>query len=235
MISKLLLCIFWAAAIAASSSLDSRGHPIVTASSSQPRLARPGIFARTVGLWERTDNGTPICDPSGTTWDDMVHKYAEPNRQSLKNNLITIFEESEMTLSGQANSTNFKFGGVATDACETWAVYPLPLAGDFPVGTGVAMDATTSVSTAYSLCGTTALAGVEPALESWTMLKVASQATVTPVPIENNSNSANNTGTAEDGHSFKLTNPLPSPVARETSVATSSIRIGPGRSQLFEM
>ncbi|GAB7324647.1 hypothetical protein MBLNU13_g08526t2 [Cladosporium sp. NU13] len=220
MISKLLLCIFWAAAIAASSSLDSRGHPIVTASSSQPRLARPGIFARTVGLWERTDNGTPICDPSGTTWDDMVHKYAEPNRQSLKNNLITIFEESEMTLSGQANSTNFKFGGVATDACES---------------TGVAMDATTSVSTAYSLCGTTALAGVEPALESWTMLKVASQATVTPVPIENNSNSANNTGTAEDGHSFKLTNPLPSPVARETSVATSSIRIGPGRSQLFEM
>ena len=114
-----------------------------------------------------------------------------------------------------------------------WAIYPIPTVHD--VGPGSDISAATSGSTAYSLCGTTALAGVYfPTSGYWSTPTptVASQATVTPPPIKTNSDSADNTGTTEGGHKFKRTDSLTGLVARETSVATSSIPVGPGRRQL---
>ena len=106
-----------------------------------------------------------------------------------------------------------------------WAIYPVPLKGDETLsGTGGAA--------AFPLCGTTALAGVFPTFGSWSTPTAASQATVTPPPIKTNSDSADNTGTTEGGHKFKRTDSLTGLVARENSMATSSIPVGPGRRQL---
>lgn len=96
----MLLCVFWATATAASSSLGSPGQSIVTATSSQPTFARPSISAPGTDLSERTDNDTQICGPNGTNWYSMVYAYAEPNRQSLNASLIETLKESGMTLTG---------------------------------------------------------------------------------------------------------------------------------------
>ena len=100
MISKLLLCVFWAAVITASSDLDSLGQSVVATTSTQPALARPGVAARTVGLRKRTDKTTQACDSSETTWYGMVKAYSEKNRQSLNSSLTEGLRESGMTLTG---------------------------------------------------------------------------------------------------------------------------------------
>jgi hypothetical protein len=98
MVSKLLLCIFWAEAISASSSFDSLGQSFVAAISTQSTAARSGI--RTIDLRKRTDNGTQKCDPSKMTWYETVEAYSKLNRQSLNESLIEVLGESNMTLTG---------------------------------------------------------------------------------------------------------------------------------------
>lgn len=100
MISKLLICIFWATTLAASSSLDSLGQFVVAATSTQRTSARPGISARTVGLWKRTDNTTQTCDSSEMTWYVTFIAYSETNGQSLNASFTRGLNEFGMTLTG---------------------------------------------------------------------------------------------------------------------------------------
>lgn len=97
MIFDMPLCIFWATEIAASSILDRLGQPVVAATSSQPKLARPFIHARTVGLRKRGE----VCFADTTSWYDMVKAYSGNHQQILDRSLTAALKESEMTLTGK--------------------------------------------------------------------------------------------------------------------------------------
>lgn len=149
----------------------------------------------------------------------------------------------------QANIPN-SANSFVSDAA--WAIYPLPPSQDAFKGETSVLSATTTGSTAYSACGTTALSGSFPNTGSWATPTATSQATLTPESIKTDSGSADSTtmtgptgttgttGTPESTGTettsskkkMKRTDSLTAPVARETSTAVSSIPAGPGRRQL---
>ena len=94
------------------------------------------------------------------------------------------------------------------------------------------LSATTTAATAYSLCGTTPLAGVFPTSGSWSTPTAASQATLVPESVKTDLRSADTTNTTEGGHKIKRTDTLTNLVARETGKAASTVPAGPGRRQL---
>lgn len=94
------------------------------------------------------------------------------------------------------------------------------------------LSATTTASTAYSLCGTTSLAGVFPTSGSWSTPTAASQATLAPESVKTDFRSADTTGTTEGGRKIKRTDALTNLVARETGKAAPTVPAGPGRRQL---
>ena len=103
MIFKSLLCLIWAAAVAASSILNSLDNSVASsASSSSAHLAfaTSGISSRSVGAQKRTDSDTQICDPSGMDWFTMVAAYAITSLGSMMGHLKASFSESDMTMEG---------------------------------------------------------------------------------------------------------------------------------------
>jgi hypothetical protein len=113
-----------------------------------------------------------------------------------------------------------------------WVIYPLQPFQNATNGDVAILSATPSGSTAYSVCGTTSLAGVYPTSSPWLTPTVASQATITPVSIKTDFGSADNTGTTEGGHKIKRIDSPTGLAASETIKPVSAIAAGPGRRQL---
>jgi hypothetical protein len=156
--------------------------------------------------------------------------------------------------SGQTNSTYFKFSGATTDSCESefclinimalpsandsflreaWAIFPFPPFHNSTGGNVSVLSATTTESTAYSLCGTTALAGVSPTSESWSTPTAASQATIIPALIKTDFGTESGYLATKGGGKVARTYTLTTPVARTTGVPALSVSADPRRRQLI--